>query len=62
MKEAMEELEGAKMGEHQIQAVRFADDQAMTASTAEGIQTIMTILDMRSWKDSRRESTRARQK
>ena len=33
MKEAMEEVEeGVRMGGHRIQAVRFADDQAMTAT------------------------------
>jgi hypothetical protein len=46
MKEAMEGLEeGVKMGGHLIQAVRFADDQAMTANTAKGLQTIMTKLN-----------------
>jgi hypothetical protein len=46
MKEAMEELdEGVKIGGHLFQAIRFADDQAMTASTAEGLQTIMTKLN-----------------
>ena len=46
MKEAMEGLEeGVKMGGHWIQAVRFADDQAMTANTKEGLQNIMTKLN-----------------
>ena len=46
MKESMEEVqEGVKIGGHLIQAVRFADDQAMTASTAEGLQSIMTRLN-----------------
>ena len=36
MKDAMEEVEeGVRMGGHWIQAVRFADDQAMVASTAD---------------------------
>ena len=33
------------MGGHRIQAVRFADDQAMAASTADGLQNIMTKLN-----------------
>ena len=46
MKEAMEEVEeGVRIGGHRIQAVRFADDQAMTASTADGLQNIMTKLN-----------------
>jgi len=46
LKEAMEGLEeGVKIGGHWIQAVRFADDQAMTANSAEGLQTIMTKLN-----------------
>jgi hypothetical protein len=46
MKEAMEELEdGVKVGGHLVQAVRFADDQAMIAHTAEGLQNIMTKLN-----------------
>lgn len=46
MKEAMDEIEeGVKFGGHQIQAVRFADDQAMTASTKEGLQIIMDKLN-----------------
>ena len=46
MKEAMEKVEeGVRIGGHRIQAVRFADDQAMTASTADGLQNIMTKLN-----------------
>jgi len=46
MNEAMEDVsEGVKVGGHIIQAVRFADDQAMVASTAEGLQSIMTTLN-----------------
>ena len=46
MKEAMEEVEeGVRIGGHRIQAVRFVDDQAMTASTADGLQNIMTKLN-----------------
>ena len=48
MKEAMEEVEeGVRMGGHRIQAVRFADDQATEASTADhdGLQNIMTKLN-----------------
>ena len=46
MKEAMEEVEeGVRMGGHRIEAVRFADDQAMAASTADGLQNIMTKLN-----------------
>ena len=43
MKEAKVELkDGVKVGGHIVQAVRFADDQAMIAQTAEGLQNIMT--------------------
>ena len=46
MKEAMEGTEeGVKMGGHRIQAIRFADDQAMTANTKEGLQNIITKLN-----------------
>jgi hypothetical protein len=46
MKEAMEGMsEGVKMGGHLIQAVRYADDQAMTANSTEGLQNIMTKLN-----------------
>jgi len=46
MDEAMDEVfDGVKVGGHLIQAVRFADDQAMTASSAEGLQSIMTKLN-----------------
>ena len=46
MKESTDEVEeGVRMGGHRIQAVRFADDQAMTASTAHGLQNIMTKLN-----------------
>eukprot|EP00794_Sanderia_malayensis_P013668 gene13668-15098_t len=33
------------MGGHLIQAIRFADDQAMTANSIKGLQKIMTRLD-----------------
>jgi hypothetical protein len=46
MKEAMEEVEdGVKVGGHIIQAVRFADDQAMVADSKVGLQNIMTKLN-----------------
>jgi len=46
MKEAMEDVEdGVHVGGHVIQAVRFADDQAMIASSVEGLQNIMTKLN-----------------
>ena len=42
----MEGMEGGmKMGGHLIQAVRLADDHAMTANTAEGLQAIVTKLN-----------------
>ena len=39
LKEAMEEVcEGVKVGGYLVQAIRFADYQAMTASTERGLQ------------------------
>ena len=46
MKEAMEGIEdGVKMGGHWIQAIRFADDQAITANIKEGLLNIMTKMN-----------------
>jgi hypothetical protein len=42
MKEAMEDInEGVKVGGELLKDVRFADDQAMVASTERGLQKIM---------------------
>jgi hypothetical protein len=46
MVEAMEDVEeGVKIGGQWVRDVRFADDQAMVASTEEGLQTIMNKLN-----------------
>ena len=46
MKESMEGVEDRVLvGGHLVQAVRFADDQAMIASSVNGLQNIMTKLN-----------------
>ncbi|KAM9376128.1 cytosolic carboxypeptidase 4 [Pholidichthys leucotaenia] len=46
VKEAMEEVEECvKVGGHHIQAVKFADNQAMIANSAEGLHTIISQLN-----------------
>ena len=45
VKEAMEAVpDCVRVGSHVIQAVRFADNQAMTTSTEDGLQRMLTAL------------------
>lgn len=41
LREALEEVEGVRVGGQLVKSVRFADDQAMVASTASGLQHMM---------------------
>jgi retron-type reverse transcriptase len=51
IQEAMEETEeGIKVGGRLIKALRFADDQAMLATTQEGLQRMMDQLNLTSGK------------
>lgn len=51
MQEAMEDIEeGVKVGGRLIKALRFADDQAMLATTQEGLQKMMDKLNLTSRK------------
>src|SRR5271163_968395 len=47
MEEAMEDMtEGVQIGGYQLKDVRFADDQAMVASTEKGLQSIVDKLKL----------------
>ena len=46
MREAMEKAsDGVKVGGTLVQAVRFADDQAMVSSTNAGLQRMMDVIN-----------------
>ena len=46
VREAMEKVsDGVKVGGRLVQAVRFADDQAMVSSTNAGLQRMMDVLN-----------------
>ena len=46
LNEALEDnTDGIKVGGHLVQAIRFADDQAMVANTVKALQRLMDALD-----------------
>ena len=47
IREALDDLgEGIIIGEKLIKEIRFADDKGVLASTQEGLQTLMSSLDL----------------